>query len=108
MAKSSGPDRCIRIAPVPGGGLSWASSRHRTPYGLAESSWRIDDGSIALDALVPPNTTAEVVLPGVAGDREPIRVGSGRHAWRVPDPTAGHGRPVPGGGFSLSARHQRP
>ena len=100
--------RRIRIAPVPGGGLSWASSRHRTPYGLAESSWRIDDGSIALDALVPPNTTAEVVLPGVAADREPIRVGSGRHGWRLPDPTAGPGRPAPRGGFSLSAHHQRP
>jgi alpha-L-rhamnosidase len=100
--------RCIRIAPVPGGGLSWASSRHRTPCGLAEWSWRIDDGSIGLDALVPPNTAAEVVLAGMAADRDPIRVGSGRHHWRVPDPTAGHDRrPAPRGGFSLAAHHQR-
>ena len=97
--------RRIRIAPVPGGGLSWASSRHRTPYGLAEVSWRIDNGSMALDALVPPNTTAEVVLPGVAAPREPLRVGSGRHSWRVPDPTAGHDRPAPRRGFSLAAHH---
>ena len=97
--------RRIRIAPVPGGGLSWASSRHRTPYGLAESSWRIDDGSLEVTALVPPNTTAEVVLPGVAASREPLVVGSGRHAWRVPDPTAGQGPLAPRGGFSLAALH---
>jgi alpha-L-rhamnosidase len=95
--------RRIRIAPVPGGGLSWASSRHRTPYGIAESSWRIDDGSLEVTALVPPNTTAEVVLPGVAASSEPLVVGSGRHAWRVSDPMAGQGRPAPRGGFSLAA-----
>ena len=98
--------RRIRIAPVPGGGLSWASSRHRTPYGLAESSWRIDNGSLEVTALVPPNTTAEVVLPGVAAPREPLVVGSGRHAWRVPDPTAGQARLGPQGGFSLAALHR--
>jgi alpha-L-rhamnosidase len=95
--------RRIRIAPVPGGGLSWASSRHRTPYGMAESSWRIDDGSLEVTALVPPNTTAEVVLPGVAASSDPLVVGSGRHAWRVSDPMAGQGRPAPHGGFSLAA-----
>jgi alpha-L-rhamnosidase len=99
--------RRLRIAPIPGGGLSWASSRHRTPYGPAESSWRIEDGSIALDALVPPNTTADVVLPGAAAGREPIRVGSGRHAWRVPYPTASLDRPAPPGGLSRSAHRPR-
>jgi alpha-L-rhamnosidase len=98
--------RRIRIAPVPGGGLSWATSRHRTPYGLAESSWRIDNGSIEVGALVPPNTTATIELPGVDG--EPIGVGAGRHSWRVPDPAARRERPSQPGGFSLAAHHQTP
>jgi alpha-L-rhamnosidase len=82
LAPAAPAYRRQRIAPVPGGGMSWASSRHRTPYGLAESSWRIEGDTIEVMALVPPNTTAQVVLPGASG--EPIEVGSGRHHWRVP------------------------
>jgi alpha-L-rhamnosidase len=74
--------RRLRVAPVPGGRLTWASSRHRTPYGLAEVGWRIDGDQIDVTALVPPNTTATVVLPGGNGDE--FEVGAGRHRWRVP------------------------
>jgi alpha-L-rhamnosidase len=76
--------RKLRIAPLPGGGLSWASSRHRTPYGMAESSWRLDDAdaNIEVTAVVPPNCTATVVLPG-SGAR-PREVGSGTHRWHYP------------------------
>jgi len=48
---------------------------------MAEAGWRIDGPTIRVDALVPPNTTAIVVLPGVAG--APIEVGAGRHEWIV-------------------------
>ena len=74
--------RRIRICPVPGGGLTWARARHRTPYGPAECSWRIEDGSITVEVEIPPNTSAEVHLPGQPGD--PLLVGSGRHRWSVP------------------------
>lgn len=80
LAPSEPGYRSMRIAPTPGGGLSHASSRHLTPYGVAESSWRIDGSVIEVSAVVPPNTTATVVLPG--GPTEPIRVGSGSHRWR--------------------------
>ena len=85
--------RRLRIAPVVDpdpavrdeGGLTWASARHRTPYGMAESSWRIDGDTFELTVVVPPGTTATVVLPfggdGAAGD--PIDVGSGTHRWTV-------------------------
>lgn len=76
--------RRLRVAPVPGGGLTWATSRHRTPYGLAEAGWHVDGDELEVTALVPPNTRATVVLPGSEG--EPLDVGAGRHSWRVPAP----------------------
>ncbi|HZA00427.1 MAG TPA: family 78 glycoside hydrolase catalytic domain [Acidimicrobiales bacterium] len=120
--------RRLRIAPVPGGGLTWATARHRTPYGLAESSWRVvgpdnperagetdpiggtttaSSGVLEVTALVPPNTTAEVVLPGADGETlEEIEVGAGRHTWRVPDPAGRREQPDAAGGFSLAAHHR--
>lgn len=79
--------RCIEIRPQPGGGLTHASARHCTPYGPAESSWRIEGEQLELAVVVPPNTTARVTLPGSAD--APIEVGSGSWRWRVPcqDPT---------------------
>jgi alpha-L-rhamnosidase len=72
--------REIAIRPRPGSGLTHAAARLRTPYGLAVSSWRIADGGITVEAVVPPNTTAHVTLPG----GNPITVGSGTHRWSAP------------------------
>ncbi|MEU0479607.1 glycoside hydrolase family 78 protein [Streptosporangium sp. NPDC006013] len=69
--------RRLAVHPRPGGGLTHASARLRTLYGTAEVSWRIEDGQITVEAVVPANTVAEVTLPG--GDR--ITVGSGGHRW---------------------------
>ena len=74
--------RQLLIQPTPGHGLTWATSRHRTPYGIAESSWRLDGDEIEVTATVPPNATATVILPGADG--EAIEVGSGSHRWRYP------------------------
>ncbi|MCD9874389.1 glycoside hydrolase family 78 protein [Streptomyces guryensis] len=73
--------RRLRIAPVPGGDLTFAKAAHDTPYGRAEAGWRIEDGTLVVEALVPPNTRAEVELPG---DDEPFEVGSGRRTFRRP------------------------
>ena len=73
------PGYCrLEIRPRPGGGLTHAYARHLTPYGLAACAWKIEDGQLDLDVVVPPNTTAQVILPG--SDALPIAVGSG--AWR--------------------------
>ncbi|WP_424447088.1 family 78 glycoside hydrolase catalytic domain [Microbacterium arborescens] len=69
--------RRIRIAPHPLRTLDHASARHLTPYGEASVSWRREGGEIVVTAVVPPNTSAEVELPGVAAE-----VGSGSHEWR--------------------------
>jgi alpha-L-rhamnosidase len=68
--------RRMRIAPQPGPGITSAVATHETPYGRAEVSWSLDGTAFALDVAVPPNTTAEVVLPDGS---EPFEVGSGRH-----------------------------
>lgn len=80
-----GPDapgyQRLRIAPVPINGLSYATARHETPYGPAEAGWQASDGQIRIHAVLPPNTTAVVELPG----EDTIEVGSGRHEWSIPD-----------------------
>ncbi|GMA29108.1 alpha-L-rhamnosidase [Arenivirga flava] len=76
--------RRIRVAPRPLEALERASARHRTPYGLAEVAWRREGDEIVVTALVPANTTAEVLLDGA----EPVEVGSGAHEWRAPAPRA--------------------
>jgi alpha-L-rhamnosidase len=77
----------IKIYPRPGGGLTHCRVTHMTPYGLAECSWRIEDGKFDLDAIIPANTTATVHLPGAD---KPQEVGSGAWHWSVPyqDPDA--------------------
>lgn len=74
--------RHMNIRPRPGGRLTHAKVRHLTPYGMAESAWRIEDGMFDLNVLTPPNTTAFITLPG--GDTPPIEVGSGSWHWSVP------------------------
>ncbi|MEX1255404.1 MAG: family 78 glycoside hydrolase catalytic domain [Dehalococcoidia bacterium] len=68
-----------RIRPRPGGGLTHAKARVVTPYGPVESTWRSEGSRFSLAIEVPPNTTAEVWLPG--RDGAPLDVGSGRHEW---------------------------
>ena len=72
----------IEIRPVPGGGLTYARARHRTPYGFAECSWKIEAGQMTIEAEIPANTTASVTLPGA--DDGALEVGSGRHRWSYP------------------------
>jgi alpha-L-rhamnosidase len=72
--------RAFEVRPQPGGGLSWATTRHVSPYGPIEVSWRLADRSVELDVLVPGGTTATVVLPGA----EPRLVSLGRHRWTAP------------------------
>jgi alpha-L-rhamnosidase len=71
--------RRISISPRPGGGLTYASARHETPYGTAEVRWVRNGGRLDLDILVPAGTTAEVRLPGDPADL--IEVGSGKHRF---------------------------
>ena len=73
--------RHIEIRPRPGGGLTHCRATHLTPYGLAECAWRIEDGKIDVDVIIPANTTASVTLPG---DNTTLEVGSGSWHWSIP------------------------
>jgi alpha-L-rhamnosidase len=74
--------RHLAIRPHPGGGLTHARVRHLTPYGLAESAWTVKEEQIEVVIVVPPNTTASVILP--ESDAKPIEVASGTHRWLYP------------------------
>jgi alpha-L-rhamnosidase len=72
--------RAFEVRPRPGGGITWATARHISPFGPIEVTWRLDGRSMELDLLVPPGTTATVTLPGQA----PRPAGPGRHRWAGP------------------------
>ena len=56
--------KTIRIAPVPKEPLTSAAASLNTPYGKVASSWEVKGNEFHLQVVVPPNTTAKVVLPG--------------------------------------------
>ena len=68
--------RRIRFAPVPGGDITWACASVETRHGTALIDWKLAEGG-GMDAIVvvPPNTTADLVLPG----RAPVELAAGRH-----------------------------
>ena len=68
------------IRPIPGGALTNCTASHLGPYGMVKASWKIEGEEFVLDVSVPPNTTAEVVLPSVEAAE---MVGSGDHSYRV-------------------------
>ncbi|MCF3648425.1 glycoside hydrolase family 78 protein [Synoicihabitans lomoniglobus] len=75
--------RTVRIAPVPGGGLTHANTSFESLHGRISSAWRIADGVFALEVTVPPNTTAAVVVPH-PGDSAPITVDAGTGSTPTP------------------------
>ncbi len=53
----------ILIAPIPGGPLTSAQASYKSPYGEISSVWKVENGVFELNATVPPNTTAKIVIP---------------------------------------------
>ena len=70
--------RHFRVQPVPGGAITWAQAEHDSPYGRIESSWRLAGDMLELEVVVPPGTTADIVLP----DESAWTVAAGRHTMR--------------------------
>lgn len=60
----------------PGGSLKSAKATLNSIYGLIVSDWRIVDDQFAWDIIVPPNTTATILLPGAIASQE---VEAGKH-----------------------------
>ncbi len=57
----------IILRPQPGGGLTHAAGKLKTPYGELVSQWGINNDTFDWQVVVPPNTTATVYLPAQNG-----------------------------------------
>jgi len=68
-----GSELLVQPTPVPG--VEWARAEHDTPHGFASVHWRREGESLVVDVLVPPNSAAQVRLPGL----DSVEVGSGAH-----------------------------
>ena len=70
MSDLAGIDRAavgfdrVRIAPRPTGTLTHAAASTETRHGKLACSWKIEGGKFDVTLTVPPNTTADVILPG--------------------------------------------
>ena len=68
--------RAVRIAPRPGGGITWAKGSLRTRHGVVAVSWQAgENGRLDVTVTVPDGVTAEVDVPGAA----PARLAAGEH-----------------------------
>ncbi|MGG1552601.1 glycoside hydrolase family 78 protein [Paenibacillus ferrarius] len=64
----------IRFQPRPDSGLTYAKAAYQSAYGLIRSEWRLGEGegevgTVLYEFELPPNTTAEVRLPGSAMEK---------------------------------------
>ncbi|MDR1079324.1 MAG: alpha-L-rhamnosidase, partial [Propionibacteriaceae bacterium] len=76
--------RQIEFRPRPGGGLTWASARHLSPYGLVTIAWRLSEGRLVVETEVPTGAGASLVLPG----QPAVELGPGRHSHSLAWPPA--------------------
>ncbi|GAA2923278.1 family 78 glycoside hydrolase catalytic domain [Streptomyces enissocaesilis] len=67
--------RALTFRPRPGGGITWAETRHETPYGTAALSWELDANGMTARVTVPPGCTGNAELPGCAA----VVLGPGEH-----------------------------
>ncbi len=74
---TGGGYRTFRIAPVPGGGLSFARGQIQTPFGLLSSEWEIEHGVFTVTVKVPVSSTCMLVMP----DGSKKELSSGCHTF---------------------------
>ncbi|KAF5018740.1 hypothetical protein F66182_9275 [Fusarium sp. NRRL 66182] len=72
--------KTISIAPIPGGDLTYATAKLNSHYGTIWTHWTRNEAGFHLRVRIPPNTRAEITLPG---DDEVKSVGSGYHEYLV-------------------------
>lgn len=63
IESTSGGYKTFRIAPMLGGGITFAKGEVNTPYGLISSDWKLDGNNFVLRVKVPCGTVATIVLP---------------------------------------------
>ena len=77
------PGEQLVLAPLPGGGLTWARGDVETPFGRFGCAWRLSGQALAIDAVVPAGATARLFLPPIVrGGDAPSSLSSGSHKFR--------------------------
>lgn len=69
-----------RVAPQPGGDLSWAETAWETRQGLLRVRWDLDGGDLRVEVGVPEGASVELALPGCDAEQ----LGAGSHVRVVP------------------------
>jgi len=59
----------IQIAPVVAHGITWAKVSYDSIYGKITSDWKLDQGKLSMNVIIPPNTTATIRVPTSAPDQ---------------------------------------
>jgi alpha-L-rhamnosidase len=55
----------IHIHPKPGGVIQWCKSHIMTLFGEIRTDWKLESHGLDLQITIPPNTTAEIVVPQI-------------------------------------------
>ena len=74
---TGGGYRTFRVAPVPGGGLSFARGQIQTPFGILSSEWKIEHGVFTVTVKVPVSSTCMLAMP----DGSKRELSSGCHTF---------------------------
>lgn len=54
----------VRVAPQPGGDLTWAKTSLDTPHGTVAVSWKLEGDDLVCEVTLPDGVDADVELPG--------------------------------------------
>ena len=67
----------VLVAPRPGGGIAWSTTRLMTRHGTVEVRWRLEDGRLTVRTTFPERVTGVLRLPG----REDVEIGPGTQEY---------------------------
>jgi alpha-L-rhamnosidase len=70
----------VRVAPRPGGDLSWATARLESPSGEISAEWTLEAGKLTGKVSLPDAVTGLLDLPG----QQPVELRAGDHAFGQP------------------------
>lgn len=80
QAENSVGYKNIVIRPQVVGDITHAEASFQSPYGEIRSAWKRTGSDFELKVTVPPNTMAEIYLPGAT---KAVKTGSGNYVYRV-------------------------
>jgi hypothetical protein len=103
--------KSILMKPEPVGNLTWVSASHRSPFGLIESDWKIQNGQFLWNVTVPPNSEAVVYVPAseeksVSEGGKPAKRAKGVRFLRMESERAVYR--LGSGSYAFSVRNYRP